>query len=61
MLGDVSQYDIDRRDAKFMEFVDILDGIDGITKFSFGQEDIVRNELLKAIIDRYEKHKYKKK
>lgn len=61
MLGDVSQYDIDRRDAKFMDFVDILDGIHDIAKFSFGQDDIVRNELLKAIIDRYEKHKYKKK
>jgi phosphate starvation-inducible PhoH-like protein len=58
MCGDVSQYDIDHRDAKFLQFIKFCDGMNGVADFEFGREDIVRNKFLVELTDRYEKWKY---
>ena len=58
MMGDVSQYDINKRDAKFLTFIDILADVEDVKNFAFTQDDIMRHELLKKIVDRYEKWKY---
>lgn len=60
MTGDVSQYDIHKRDAKFLEFLQLMDGVSGLSTFNFQKEDIVRNSFLIEIVDRYEKEKYGK-
>src|SRR3546814_5115486 len=59
LMGDVSQYDIKKRDAKFLTFIDILAEVEEVTHFSFTQDDIVRHELLKKILDHYARWKYK--
>lgn len=58
MCGDVSQYDIDHRDAKFLQFINLCDGMEGVVDFEFSREDIVRNKFLIELTDRYEKWKY---
>lgn len=58
LMGDVSQYDIKRRDSKFLEFIQLIDGVQQVNNFRFGVEDIVRNKFLIDIVDRYEKWKY---
>lgn len=59
LAGDVSQYDIDHRDAKFLTFIDFCKGMEGVVDFEFSREDIVRNKFLIELTDRYEKWKYK--
>ena len=58
MCGDVSQYDIDHRDAKFLTFIKFCEGMEGVSDFEFDRSDIVRNKFLVEITDRYEKWKY---
>lgn len=58
MCGDVSQYDIDHRDAKFLSFIEFCVGMEGVVDFEFSREDIVRNKFLIELTDRYEKWKY---
>lgn len=58
MCGDVSQYDIEHRDAKFLTFIEFCKGMEDVGDFEFGREDIVRNKFLIEITDRYEKWKY---
>jgi phosphate starvation-inducible PhoH-like protein len=58
LMGDVSQYDIKKRDSKFLEFIQLIDGVQQVNNFRFGVEDIVRNKFLIDIVDRYEKWKH---
>ena len=58
LMGDVSQYDIKKRDSKFLEFIQIIEGVDQVNNFRFGVEDIVRNKFLIEIVNKYEKWKY---
>ena len=58
LAGDVSQYDIEHKDAKFLTFIDFCKGMEGVIDFEFGREDIVRNKFLIELTDRYEKWKY---
>jgi phosphate starvation-inducible PhoH-like protein len=58
LMGDVSQYDIKKRDSKFIEFIDLIDGVGSVNNFRFGPEDIVRNKFLIDIVNRYEKWKH---
>jgi phosphate starvation-inducible protein PhoH and related proteins len=57
LMGDISQYDIKRKDAKMLDFIEMIDGIDGVYNFKFTSEDIVRNKILVEIVNRYEKYK----
>jgi phosphate starvation-inducible PhoH-like protein len=57
ICGDTTQYDMHKRRKDFPTFTGIIKGIEGITEFEFGRADIVRNPLLIAITDAYEKYK----
>jgi phosphate starvation-inducible PhoH-like protein len=57
LIGDVSQYDIKRKESKMMDFIKMVDGIDGINHFEFDKNDIIRNKMLIEIVDRYEIYK----
>jgi phosphate starvation-inducible PhoH-like protein len=57
MMGDVSQYDIKKRDSKFLEFIDLTKDSEQVNNFKFSSEDIVRNKFLIDIVNRYEKWK----
>jgi phosphate starvation-inducible PhoH-like protein len=57
MMGDVSQYDIKKRDSKFLDFIDLHTGGSQVFNFKFQAEDIVRNKFLIEMVNRYEKWK----
>ena len=57
MMGDVSQYDIKKRDSKFLEFIDLISDVEQVHNFKFTPEDIVRNKFLIDIVNKYEKWK----
>ena len=57
LMGDVSQYDIKKRDSKFLDFIDMIEGTENVNNFSFASEDIVRNKFLIDIVNRYDKWK----
>jgi len=58
MMGDVSQYDIKKRDSRFLEFIDMIKGTNQIYNHQFVTEDIVRNKFLIDIVNKYEKWKF---
>lgn len=55
--GDVSQYDIEKNKVALPNFVKLLSGIKGISSFEFKKEDIMRDEILIEITERYDKWK----
>jgi len=57
MMGDISQYDIKKKDSRFIDFIDMIDGLENNFRFRFAAEDIVRNKFLIDIVNRYEKYK----
>ena len=57
ITGDVSQYDIPKKSAGLPGFIKLMDGIDGVKNFIFTEDDIVRADILKKIVKRYEKYK----
>lgn len=57
ICGDVSQYDIAKSKVALPEFIQLLNGINGLAIHQFKDEDIVRNKILIQITDRYEKWK----
>ena len=57
LMGDISQYDIKKKDSKMLEFIDMVNGIENICEFKFTKEDIVRHKIIIEIVERYEKYK----
>lgn len=57
LMGDVSQYDIKKRDSKFLEFIEMVKDVNSVNTFEFKSEDIVRNKFLIDIVNKYEKYK----
>lgn len=57
LMGDISQYDIKRRDSKMLSFIEMVKGVNDLNSFEFTSEDIVRNKFLIEIVNRYEKYK----
>ncbi len=57
MMGDISQYDIRKKDVKVNIFIDqIVKNVNGASTFEFTREDIVRNKFLIDLVDNYEKY-----
>lgn len=54
MMGDVSQYDINKKDSRFLDFINLYQNDENICNFSFLAEDIVRNKFLINIVNKYE-------
>ena len=61
MMGDLSQYDINKKDSRMLEFIDMVEGVDSVANFKFDSVDIMRNKVLIEIVDRYEKRKAENK
>ncbi len=57
LMGDISQYDIRKKDSRFLNFIDMIKGVEEVNTFEFTSEDIVRNKFLIEIVNRYEKWK----
>jgi len=57
ITGDISQYDIPKKSTGLPSFIKLMEGIDGVKNFIFTEEDIVRADILKKIVRRYEKYK----
>jgi len=55
--GDVSQYDISKNLVALPNFIKLLNGINNISSFEFQKEDIMRDEILIEVTERYEKWK----
>lgn len=60
IAGDVTQHDISYEKVALPHFIEMVKGIKGIGEFQFTEDDIVRAEILKEIVKRYEVWKYKK-
>lgn len=58
LMGDISQYDIKKRDSRFIDFINLINGTEGVNNFRFNTEDIVRNKFLIDIVEKYEKWKF---
>lgn len=58
IAGDVTQHDISYDKVALPTFINMVRGIQGITEVKFDEDDIVRSEILKQIVRRYEEWKY---
>lgn len=58
-MGDTKQNDINKKYVAVDAFKDILHGIKGCSSFEFLREDIVREQILIDIIDRFEEFEEK--
>ena len=55
--GDISQYDINQKAVAINYLKNIISDVDKVAFFEFTKEDIMRDEILIQITDRYEKAK----
>lgn len=55
--GDVSQYDINKRDVTMPILADLFKEVNGVGNYAFTKEDIVRESILIEITEIYEKWK----
>ena len=53
-MGDTRQNDINKKYVAVDTFIDIISTINGCGNFRFDKEDIVREQILIDIIDRFE-------
>lgn len=58
IAGDITQHDIAYDKVALPEFIEMVRGIKNIAETRFGEDDIVRSEILKEIVRRYEERKY---
>ena len=59
LMGDLSQFDIKKKDLRFLDFIKMVSGVKGQNTFEFNANDIVRHEMLIEIVNRYEEYKSK--
>lgn len=57
ITGDVSQHDIRKESVGLIQFIKMIEDIDGVAIHEFSHSDIVRNKILIEITDRYDKMK----
>jgi len=59
IAGDVTQHDISYEKVALPEFIDLVKDIEGVSEVVFTDADIVRSDILKEIVKRYENWKYR--
>jgi len=59
IAGDVTQHDISFEKVALPTFVEIMKDVKGVSEIRFTDADIVRADILKEIVKRYEDWKYK--
>lgn len=58
VTGDITQTDLIRHETSgLVEARDILEGVEGIAFEYLGKEDVVRHQLVRDIIDAYDRHR----
>lgn len=57
VTGDISQYDIAKRNIGLEKFANLMEGIKGIGSHKFTEKDIVRSKILQDVVKRYDKWK----
>lgn len=57
VTGDISQYDIAKRNIGLEKFADLMNGIRGVGYHKFNEKDIVRSKILQEVVKRYDKWK----
>lgn len=57
VAGDVTQHDISYEKVALPTFVELVRGVNSVGEFKFTEEDVVRSEILKEIVKRYENWK----
>lgn len=60
MMGDTSQYDVRKRDSGYVDFIEMVRGMNNLYLHEFTNEDIVRNPFLIELTNRYDKYRYGK-
>lgn len=55
VTGDVSQHDIAKSRVSLPDFISVIEGVRGVGKHIFTDEDIVRAKILQEIVKRYDK------
>lgn len=60
MMGDTSQFDVRKRNSGFNDFIKMVDSMDDLLSFQFVNDDIVRNEFLIELTNRYDKYRSNK-
>ena len=58
VAGDINQYDIKENKVSLPKFMEIIEGVKGVGKHEFTEDDIVRAKILKDIVKKYDKWKY---
>jgi phosphate starvation-inducible PhoH-like protein len=58
IAGDVTQHDISYDKVALPTFINLVRGVNGISEVTFTEDDIVRSEILKEIVKRYEEWKH---
>ena len=61
VTGDVSQADIAASQVSLPGFIELLEGIRGISTHIFTESDIVRAKILQEVVTRYDKWKIQNK
>jgi phosphate starvation-inducible PhoH-like protein len=59
IAGDVTQHDIAYEKVALPEYINMIKDVKGISEVVFTEEDIVRSDILKEIVKRYEEWKYR--
>ena len=58
VAGDVTQHDIAKRDVQLPKFIEMVEGVKGVSVHIFTEKDIVRAKILIDIVKRYDNWKY---
>lgn len=59
IAGDVTQHDIAYEKVALPEYINMIKDVKGVSEVVFTEEDIVRSDILKEIVRRYEEWKYR--
>jgi phosphate starvation-inducible PhoH-like protein len=59
IAGDVTQHDIAYEKVALPDYINMIKDVKGVSEVVFTEEDIVRSDILKEIVKRYEEWKYR--
>lgn len=59
IAGDVTQHDIAYEKVALPDFINMIKDVKSVSEVVFTEEDIVRSDILKEIVKRYEEWKYR--
>src|SRR5574344_1405943 len=57
MMGDITQYDLKRKDTGYNDFINMINDMDDVYQHKFSNNDIVRNKFLIEVANRYDMYR----